>query len=504
MSRFYIYDGPVGWVGKMLRPWQTRLWLEDGVGTSLHDKLINKFTDDIQNGRLQPGMLMPGSRTLASDLGINRKTVQLVYEELEAQGWLVSVQRRGTFVADVLPEQKISAKNLQLLDFAKKTRAPGRLISSLYKDALFEGNEVATVNDGIPDVRLIPYELLGRAYRRALISSIRQQSLGYGDPRGTPELRAAVREMLRIERFMAVPEAQICTVRGSQMGIFLAARVLNPKQGVVVLEELSYPPAQAAFESCGFQVVRCKLDHQGLDTKDLKRILKRHSASALYTTPHHQYPTTVCMSMERRLALLELSAEHQFAVIEDDYDHEFHYESRPIPPLASLPNSGNVIHIGSLSKVFAPGLRLGYMVADNYFIDRAAQEILLIDRQGNSVTEIALAELMQSGGVKKHIRKTRQLYRARRDFSVQEFRRVFGDQVEFEIPAGGLALWIGLAKGLYERSIQGLNKKDFYTDTHFGSHSGKTSYIRFGFGALTEAEITAAINQFASLLGVRK
>ncbi|MFY0084172.1 PLP-dependent aminotransferase family protein, partial [Acinetobacter baumannii] len=121
--------------------------------------------------------------------------------------------------------------------------------------------------------------------------------------------------------------------------------------------------------------------------------------------PHHQYPTTVTMPMSRRLQLLELSKKWGFYIIEDDYDHEFHYDSRPMPPLASLPHSELVIHVGSLSKVFAPGIRLGYIVAAPPIIHSITEDILLIDRQGNNITELALADLMQRGEIKRHIRK---------------------------------------------------------------------------------------------------
>lgn len=132
--------------------------------------------------------------------------------------------------------------------------------------------------------------------------------------------------------------------------------------------------------------------------------------------------------------LLSLSKTHQFWVIEDDYDHEFHYETKPIPPLASLPNSQNVVHIGSMLKVFAPALRLGYLVADKSFIDLIAQHMLLIDRQGNTITELAVSYMMASGEVKKHIRKTKKLYQARRDFAVEEFHRIFGKEIMIKKP----------------------------------------------------------------------
>lgn len=484
----------------MLRPWQARLWLEDTAGDSLHAKLVNRLIADIRAGRLAPGMSIPGSRALAEQLGINRKTVQQAYEELQAQGWLVSQARRGTFVANLLPEQALSPEDQHLVGADGETRPPGSLTAGLYREALAGGEKIPGPNDGIPDVRLIPYELLARAYRRALIRSVRHQCLGYGDPRGTGELRASIRKMLVMDRFMQVAPEQVCVVRGSQMGIFLASRALDPRRGVVVFEELSYPPALAAFESNGFRVVRCRLDDQGLDTDDLQRILGRYPVAGVFTTPHHQYPTTVCMSMERRLKLLQLSRRHGFAVIEDDYDHEFHYESRPIPPLASLPASENVIHIGSMSKVFAPGLRLGYLVAEERFVERVAQEILLIDRQGNPATELAVSDLMESGEVKRHIRRTRRLYQSRRDFAAREFQRLFGSRARFALPAGGMALWVNISAALQGGELDRLDHADFNAETFFGRGCGNAGHIRFGFGALTEGEISRSIGQLSKTL----
>ena len=138
------------------------------------------------------------------------------------------------------------------------------------------------------------------------------------------------------------------------MGIFLAARVLakQPKRQFIVVEQWSYPPAVETFLSNHFQIIYVRLDQHGLNTDHLAELLENHSGAA-YTTPHHQYPTTVSMSMDRRLKLLKPSKSFDFYIIEDDYDHEFHYDSRPIPPLISLPSADNIIHIGSLSKICA-------------------------------------------------------------------------------------------------------------------------------------------------------
>lgn len=328
----------------------------------------------------------------------------------------------------------------------------------------------------------------------------RHSNLGYGDPRGTKELRDSIQKMLSTDRYMSCSAEKICIVRGSQMGIYLASRIIEPKKGAIVMEEMCYSPARAAFESNGFKVITCKLDNNGLNILALKKILSQHEVSCIYVTPHHQYPTTVCLPVERRLDLLKLSRLYKFAVIEDDYDHEFHYETKPIPPLASLPNSENVIHIGSMSKVFAPGLRIGYIAADKNFIERAAKEIVLIDRQGNTISEHALSDLMESGEVKRHIRKTRKQYELRRNFAASEFYRVFGDTISFNVPTGGMALWINISKLMEGKEIENLEHKDSTLSTFYSKETCKPNHIRFGFGAVTEKEITQSVEGLSLIL----
>ncbi len=484
----------------MLRPWETQFWLDNSPGKTLHTKLLNTLIIDIKNGRLSPGSMLPGSRSLAEKLGVNRKTVQQVYEELEAQGWLTTRPRSGTFISETLPEYGLSNSVKELLNNANKTENTTGLVDDLYQDAVNIQPQLSSNNDGTPDSRLIPYELLARTYRKTCIEMHRHPTSGYGDPRGTNELRESLAKMLSEDRFMNCSAEQICIVRGSQMGIYLASKILDSKKGAIVVEQLSYPPAQAAFESNGFSVIKCRLDHQGLDIDHLREILASDSVAAIYVTPHHQYPTTVSLPMERRLALLALSKEHNFAILEDDYDHEFHYQTNPIPPLASLPNSDNVVHIGSMSKVFSPDLRLGYIAADSLLIEQAAREIMLIDRQGNTITERVLSNLMESGEIKRHIRKARKHYEGRRNYTAQEFKRVFGDQVSFAIPTGGLAIWVDISQLINGRPLDDLPSNDSMLSTLFSTDQAAPTHIRFGFGALNETEITQSIEHLSQLL----
>lgn len=473
----------------MLRPWQIHFRIDEREEKTVFLKLTNLISQEILSGRLVQGTMLPGSRSLSKELGINRKTVQAVYEELEAQGWLVTRPRKGTFVADVLPEKKFQIKSGSVRKVSDK---------SIIQQVAQQPH-----NDGVPDPRLIPYELFSRAYRHALIKITQNQYMGYGDPRGMAELRLALQQMLSMERFMNIADDEICIVRGSQMGIFLASRALSNRQGVIVVEELYYPSAFKAFQSNSFQVVSVKLDEQGIVIDDMERILQEHSVAAIYTTPHHQYPTTVTMTMNRRLQLLELSKKWGFYIIEDDYDHEFHYDSRPMPPLASLPHSELVIHIGSLSKVFAPGIRLGYIVASSSVIQSITEDILLIDRQGNNITELALADLMQRGEIKRHIRKMKKIYQLRRDHALAEFQRVFAETIQIQPPAGGMALWVKFQKPFTQEQLIKLKEFNIDTEHKFKQIESSNRCIRFGFAALSEQEITSLIEALNDALNKR-
>ncbi|MBZ6535294.1 MocR-like pyridoxine biosynthesis transcription factor PdxR [Acinetobacter seifertii] len=473
----------------MLRPWQVHFRIDEREEKTVFLKLTNLISQEILSGRLGQGTMLPGSRSLSKELGINRKTVQAVYEELEAQGWLVTRPRKGTFVADILPESSIEIEPaFEQIEQEK---------------SLIQSTAVYPHNDGVPDPRLIPYELFSRAYRHALIKITQNQYMGYGDPRGMIELRQALQQMLSMERFMNVAADEICIVRGSQMGIFLASRALPNRQGVIVVEELYYPSAVKAFQSNGFQVVSVKLDEQGIVIEDLERILKEHSVAAIYTTPHHQYPTTVTMPMSRRLQLLELSKKWGFYIIEDDYDHEFHYDSRPMPPLASLPHSELIIHVGSLSKVFAPGIRLGYIVASSPIIQSITEDILLIDRQGNNITELALADLMQRGEIKRHIRKMKKIYQLRRDHALAEFQRIFAERVHIQRPAGGMALWAKFQKPFTQDQLIQLKDLNIDIEHKFKQNESSNRCIRLGFAALSEKEITSLIEKLNEILNKR-
>jgi len=418
-----------------------------------------------------------------------------------AQGWLTAETTRGTFVSALLP---LITKPAAHVAAAKAAPAPFLLRREAPDLPYVESAPgTLTFDDGAPDTRLMPAELVARTYRRALLEAARRNRLGYADPRGFLRLREAVAEMLRADRGLNCTAENICITRGSQMAIFLSARLLAAQGDHVAIEALSYPPAREAFVSAGATIHAVEIDEQGINPEALEALCDKYPIRAIYLTPHHHFPTTVVLPPERRIRLAALAERRNFAIIEDDYDHEFHFTHRPLLPLASAEGFGRLLYIGSLSKLLSPSLRIGYLVGAKTLIDRAAAEVMMIDRQGDPATEAAAAELMSSGALKSHARKVLRIYAARRECLAGALRAAFGERIGFTLPQGGLALWVTFPQAM---DLEGFalaaraNMVAFTPGQAFATNGMRVRGARLGFGSLDEAEIGEAVRR---LIGVK-
>ncbi|GAA0316646.1 PLP-dependent aminotransferase family protein [Sphingomonas oligophenolica] len=486
----------------MLRPW--KVVLDDRIdpkrATPIYLQIVRALIHEVERGRLPSGTFLPSSRELAGLLGVNRKTVVLAYEDLIAQGWLTSSGTRGTMVSDSLPDRRAKLPAaLRLSEADLQTPAYRFHAPPEHPLALVAGSGVK-LDEGSPDGRLFPADTLARAYRSAVRRTTRDNRLLYRDPRGVPGLRSGIAEMLKAERGLAVSAENICITRGSQNAIFIAARTLVSPGDAVLMESLTYEPAIAAFRACGAKIVSVGLDEQGIDVEDVERQCRAYRVRAIFLTPHHQFPTTVALRPERRLRLLELARQFDFAIIEDDYDHEFHFDSQPLLPMASYAPA-RVIYVGSLSKLLLPALRIGYIAAPTAFIDAAAHSISLVDGMGNTLTEEAVAELIAEGEVRRHARKVTQVYAARRAAFADSLRRTLGDIVDFRVPDGGLAFWLRFPDIAHLDRIEerapalGVH---FARSQSFATHEGAARGLRLGFASLSAAEAGAALEKLAA------
>ncbi|MCB9751591.1 MAG: PLP-dependent aminotransferase family protein [Myxococcales bacterium] len=444
--------------------WRLNLELakgEQGDERTLVTRIARTISADIARGRLRPGARLPGTRSLAQALGVGRGTVVTAYDELAAEGWVRGEPARGTFVAELpvvarprrfAPAAGQRASVPTRAGFELGPLPPGLADVPGDDELLDELDLPYNLSGGLPDTALAPASALARAYRRA-ITRRGAALLDYGDGRGHPRLRAALAAMLATSRGLATDADDVLITRGSQMALWLIALALSRSGDArVAVERLGYRPAWQAMRACGATLQPVAVDDEGLDVDALAASIEQDLSSrsssstgapprAIYVTPHHQYPTTVTLSAPRRLRLLELARRRRVAIIEDDYDNEFHYEGRPVLPLASADRSGVVVYVGTLSKVVAPGLRIGYVVAPRPLLERLARLRRVIDRQGDLATEAAVAELIEEGELQRHVWRMRRAYHARRDALAAALTRELGGTLEFTVPRGGMSMW---------------------------------------------------------------
>jgi len=291
-----------------------------------------------------------------------------------------------------------------------------------------------------------------------------------------------------------ISKKNILTTRGVHMGIFLASGVLISPGDLVVVGNLSYYIANMIFQQAGAQIHAVPVDQEGISVEAIRSLCETRKVRMVYITPHHHYPTTVTLSAERRIELLNLSSKHGFIILEDDYDYDFHYTSSPVLPLASADSNGMVVYIGSFCKTLAPGLRSGYIVAPQNLIEEIGRYRRIVDRQSDMLMEQALGELLVDGEIHRHLKKALKIYEQRSLHLSLLLKEHLDDYVKFKSPPGGLALWSTWKK---ELNLMRVSKNCLKHRLHLPStllyQNELTTAMRLGFGNLTIEELTEAI-----------
>ncbi len=475
-------------------PYKTILQFDKEKKQALYIQLTNQFIHLINQGLLAPETRLPSSRQLADLIGVHRKTVVACYEELDVQGWVNTLPQKGTFVNAELPVLKTQPIGEVLAPFKadepgfsfKKNAILNRSFPQHYKDGF------VYVNDGVSDGRLAPVQEIAVMYRKLLSKKQTVNALGYGTTYGHLDLRTTLVNYLNATRGLDITVDNILITRGSQMGLFLSAQLLVDTNDYIIIGATNYGSLDTTFECAGAKLLRVTVDDNGLDTGEIERLCKQHVIKAIYTTSHHHHPTTVTLSAQRRLHLLNLAKTYGFAIIEDDYDYDFHYNQAPILPLASHDKYGHVIYVGSVCKTVAPVFRVGYLVASKSFVDECAKWRRFVDRQGDAILELTFSRFIKDGGLDRHIKKVMKLYKRRRDVFCTLFKSELGAYFSFEIPKGGMAIWAVLHKQYTWEAVakKALDVKLVIPEWQRYDMAGiGHNAIRIGFAAYNEEEI---------------
>lgn len=468
----------------MKRLWDFNIELSKTAKKAVYMQIADEIIAAIKNNRLKPQEVLPSTRTLAQMIGVNRNTLIKAIDILIIEGWLVSKDRVGIFVADISVD-------------VGRLKEPFPVPSPKYT------KPIITIDDGVPNTKIAPMKELASAYRRVFSLKSRHNLLGYTNSQGSRKLRAIVAQMLNHKRGMQIELDEICITRGSQMALYLTAQCLVTGKDSVLVEYPGYQPAWSAFQHAGAKILPVNVDKEGVIIEEVEQMLKKHSnIKAIYVTPHHQYPTTVTLSLKRRLQLIELAKNYDFKIIEDDYDHEFHFGNRPILPIASYTNTNHYIYIGTFSKIVAPALRIGYLVTNLDLVERINALREIIDIQNDSIMEQAIVELIKNGDIKRHIKRAIRYYKNKRLYLENLLNKYLKDKIIYDLPSGGLAFWIRpvqkinvseLISKLEEQGIQ-------ITDISKYSTGDSTNGLRLGYGSIENELLETTIIKLSQLL----
>ena len=373
------------------------------------------------------------------------------YEQLLAEGYLTARHGSGTYVSADLSEP-IEGRPLAV---ASERQANSRAEKVDIQDgddtAAPAHTDARAFNTGRTLVDARTAEVWRRLISRAA-RSLGPRDLGYADPRGSPELRAAISDYLRAARAVRCGPDQVIVTAGTQHAIDLATRVLLRPGDEAWIEDPGYPLTRQALAASGVVARAVPVDAQGLDVAAGTRTAPQ--ARAAFVTPSHQYPTGVVLSMTRRLDLLAWARERGAWVIEDDYASEFRYSGRPLASLQGLDGGERAVYVGTLNKALFPGLRLGYAVVPPSLVGTFARARDLMDRQPPGLLQAVTAEFMRQGHLAAHIRRMRLQYRAQRDTLAEALERLAGDLLDVNVPDQGMHLVAYLRSSLSDVSVE--------------------------------------------------
>jgi GntR family transcriptional regulator/MocR family aminotransferase len=407
----------------------------------IYRQIYDRVRHGIASGTLHPGSRLPSARNLASDLGIARGTVEDAYGLLLAEGYIERHAQAGTVIAQFLDD---SAAWTRLLAPAVASRMPATA-SKISAERVFSPFQL-----GQPAFDAFPRAAWARLIARHARAPI-AAGAGHPDHTGYVPLKAAIARYLGLSRGVVCAPAQVLITNGYQAAIDLLGRSLLRERDDVWFEEPGYPFARGALRATGARLIPVRVDNDGMRVAD--GIAAAPKARLVVTTPAHQSPLCVALSLPRRLQLLEWARRQKAWIVEDDYDGEFHYGGRPLPALKSLDRSDRVIYAGSFSKTLLPELRLGYLVVPLELVDRLTTAAMAGSAAPGRLMQAAVCEFLESGHFARHVHRMRQLYAERRSALADELNRTFGDLITLDLQHGGMHLVARLPRSCNDLAV---------------------------------------------------
>ena len=456
----------------------------------LYQQIYEFIQKQIISGNWPVGYKLPPQRELADNFQVNRSTVVYALEELKADGWIESQVGRGTVVCQNTWSSLASGTRADWKTYVQSgTHLPNIQMIQEINKAEFSAN-IIRLGTGELSPNLLPTAIIQDAF-----ADTAALSLSYPEGKGSFLLRQAISNYLQ-NKGIAVSPNSIIIVSGAIQALQLISIGLLDQDSAILTESPSYLNSIMVFQSAGIKMVPINNGEQFFS--GVSRAKRQHNTALLYTTPTFHNPTGYCMPETKRMELLEACAKERTPILEDDVYGDLWLESPPPSPLKALDKHGNVLYVGSMSKVLGPGLRIGFIAAPEPVIERLADIKMQTDYGSSTLSQFAVAKLLSNGQYEVHIEKLRHELRIRRDFVLSLLSKYFTDIAVWDKPAGGFYIWLSLKKEiplqlLFRRALQHgilINPGSLYGNYH--SHI-RLSYSYASFEELEQGLVALAV-----------
>lgn len=491
-----MIDSPVNILFKQL------IDFDKSIPQPVYIQVAQQIINAIQRGYLTKGTLLPGTRVFGQLLKIHRNTAVAIYEELASQGWVEIIPNKGTFILEPeLKTAKIKAatqKINQAYNYATTTGFPFQKSFHLASTTQLTDAKYI-INDGKPDLRLHPVHQFSRWYSAAMNRKTLIKKWNRANESSYSLFQTQLSNYLNATRGFHIKPNNLISTRSTEMSLYIVSQLLIKQNDVVLVGQLSNYAANMIFQQAGATIKTIPVDANGLDTDYIRKHFIKGSIRCIYICAHRDYPTMVKLSVERRLALMQLAAAYGFAIIEDDYDYDFQFEGSAMLPMASADVNGMVIYLGKLGQSLFPSFQTGFVIAPENLISEAKNYLQLLDAQGDLIQQQMLSELINEGEIYRLMKKNIIIYKQRRDCLCKLLTLYFIEIAHWKVPAGGLAIWLQFQHQIsLVKLAEEAEKHHLFLPKTILYQNKNTCAIRFGFGHLDLEEIETVIKKLKS------
>lgn len=477
-----------------------RIPIDPSSPLPLYRQIADWLEVHIRNGSLPADSRLPATRELARELGLSRITIENAYSLLQSTGLLVTREGSGTYVDAFVSQNSPQTPpgDLKWPLWQTEQSANAGLLKSLSTTRIFNDPTVISFT-GVADSSQYPVRDLLVAMQTVLRRE-GSHALDYGSfGQGFAPLRSTICSILASQGVHTTPD-QVLITSGSQQALALVCHQLLREGDVILVEKPTYNLALELFRWLKLKIIDVSTDENGMQVETIESLLQQHHPRLIYTIPNFQNPGGTNLSLARRRLLLSLAARYNIPIVEDDFAGDLRFEGRGIPAIKALDHAGQVIYLGTFSKMLAPGLRVGFLIADGPIFEALQTQKVVTDLTTSPLIQQVLNQYMTLGRYQTHLHRSIRLYRKRRDILADALKKHL-PQVEFQIPQGGLFLWLRLPEE--KNSITFLERArsegvEFSPGSLFFANPEEgTRFIRLNFATNDEERILTGVQRLA-------